>query len=165
VHEPDDNAHVTSDEPAFEAFTVPDAPTSNAETSTKTVGVSSDVTSSDDDTPESLSLLRSGTPNAGDSVSITIAFAPAMLLVPDGKVVELIGFPTVSSTVPMTKFKTVRSAEFSPAAMVYVPTRDVPADAAVRVTVAPVSSVTTIVFPDCTSSLVVAVILTDCDAR
>lgn len=62
MHEPDDNAHVTSDEPAFEAFTVPDAPTSNAETSTKTVGVSSDVTSSDDDTPESLPDSKSGTP-------------------------------------------------------------------------------------------------------
>jgi len=75
VHEPDDNAHVTSDEPAFEAFTVPDAPTSNAETSTETVGVSSDVTSSDDDTPESLPDSKSGTPIPTGSAESTVMVA------------------------------------------------------------------------------------------
>jgi hypothetical protein len=48
----------------------------------------------------------------GAVVSMTIAFAPAMLLAPDGTVVDVIALPTVSATVPIVKLETVRSAEF-----------------------------------------------------
>jgi hypothetical protein len=54
----------------------------------------------------------------GADVSMTIAFDPAMLLVPDGTVVDVIALPAVSATVPMVKLDTVRSAEFCAAATV-----------------------------------------------
>ena len=47
----------------------------------------------------------------------------------------------------------------------YVPESVVPADAAVSVTVPPISSVTVNEFPDCTASLIVAVTFTDWPAR
>lgn len=99
----------------------------------------------------------------GAVVSITIALAPAMLLTPLGTVVEVIALPAVSATVPIVKLATVRSEVVSPADTVYVPVSEVPADAAVRVTVAsvtPVSSVTVSVLPLWTASEVVAVMLT-----
>lgn len=163
---PPTSVHVTFDDPALVAFTVPVAAPSSAVTETLIVGVLSEVMSSDDDAPVSLDASRSGTPiDVGAVVSITIALAPAMLFVPEGTVVDVIALPAVSATVPIVKLATVKSAEFCPAATVYVPVREVPADAAVRVTVAPVSSVTIIVLPDCTLSLVVAVMFTDCVAR
>jgi hypothetical protein len=54
----------------------------------------------------------------GAVVSITIAFAPAMLFVPVGTVVDVIALPAVSATVPIVKLDTVRSAEFCAAATV-----------------------------------------------
>ena len=95
----------------------------------------------------------------GAVVSITIALAPAMLLAPDGTVVDDIALPTVSATVPIVKLETVRSNDVCDAPTVYVPVSDVPADAAVSSTVAPVSSVTVSVLPDRIASLVVAVML------
>ena len=50
----------------------------------------------------------------GTTPSITIAFAPAILLAPDGTVVEVIALPAVSRTVPMVKLATVRSDVVSP---------------------------------------------------
>jgi hypothetical protein len=50
----------------------------------------------------------------GTTPSITMAFAPAMLLAPDGTVVEVIALPAVSRTVPMVKLATVRSDVVSP---------------------------------------------------
>ena len=96
----------------------------------------------------------------GTTPSITMAFAPATLLVPLGTVVEVIAFPAVSSTVPIVKLETVKSEEDCPDATVYVPVSEVPADAAVSVTVAPVLSVTVRVFPDRIASLVVAEMFT-----
>jgi hypothetical protein len=95
----------------------------------------------------------------GAVVSITIALAPAMLLAPDGTVVDDIALPTVSATVPIMKLETVRSDDVCDAPTVYVPVSDVPADAAVSSTVAPVSNVTVSVLPDRIASLVVAVML------
>ena len=95
----------------------------------------------------------------GAVVSMTIALAPAMLLVPVGTVVDDIALPAVSRTVPIVKLDTVRSSELSEAPTVYVPVKVVPADAAVRVTVAPVSSVATTVFPERIASFAVAVML------
>lgn len=119
VHEPDESVHVTSDEPAFDALTVPVAPASNAVTTTVRVGVVSDVLSSVLDTPESLAASRFGTPIAlGAVVSTTIWLEPAMLLVPVGRVVEVIALPAVSATVPIVKLETVKSAEVWPAATV-----------------------------------------------
>jgi len=91
--------------------------------------------------------------------SITIADAPAMLLDPLGTVVAVMALPAVSSTVPIVNEDTVRSDEVCDAPTVYVPVKLVPAEAAVSVTVAPVSNVAVMVFPDCTASLVVAVML------
>jgi hypothetical protein len=96
----------------------------------------------------------------GTTPSITMAFEPAMLLVPLGTVVEVIALPAVSSTVPIVKLETVKSEEDCPDATVYVPVSEVPADAAVSVTVAPVLSVTVMVFPDRIASLVVAEMFT-----
>jgi hypothetical protein len=93
----------------------------------------------------------------GADVSMTIAFDPAMLLVPDGTVVDVIALPAESATVPIVKLDTVRSDDVCDAPTVYVPVSDVPADAAVNSTVAPVSSVTVSVLPDWIASLVVAV--------
>jgi hypothetical protein len=45
----------------------------------------------------------------GAVVSITIALAPAILLAPDGTVVDVIALPAVSATVPIVKLETVRS--------------------------------------------------------
>jgi hypothetical protein len=84
----------------------------------------------------------------GAVVSITIAFAPAMLFTPVGTVVDVIALPAVSATVPIVKLDTVKSAEFCADATVYVPVSVVPADTAVSGTVAPVSSVTVSVLPD-----------------
>jgi hypothetical protein len=166
VHTPATRVHVTFDEPTLVALTVPVAPTSSAVTETLIVGVLSVVTLSDDDTPVSLDESRFGTPIAtGAVVSITIALAPATLLASNGTVVDVIALPTVSATEPTVKLETFKSAELWPAETVYVPVSEVPADAAVSVTVAPVSSVTVSVFPDCTLSLVVAVMFTDCVAR
>ena len=95
----------------------------------------------------------------GAVVSITIALEPAMLFRPDGTVVDVIALPAVSATVPIVKLETVRSAEFCPAATVYVPVSVVPADAAVSTTASPVSSVAVIVLPDWIASLAVAVTL------
>ena len=50
----------------------------------------------------------------GAVVSMTIAYEPAMLLVPVGTDVDVIALPAVSRTVPMVKLETVRSLEFSP---------------------------------------------------
>jgi hypothetical protein len=47
----------------------------------------------------------------GTTPSITIAFAPPMLLVPLGTVVEVIALPAVSSTVPMVNDETVKSED------------------------------------------------------
>lgn len=119
VHEPDESVHVKSDEPAFDALTVPVAPASNAVTTTVRVGVVSDVLSSVLDTPESLDASRFGTPIAlGAVVSMTIWLAPAMLLAPVGRVVEVMALPAVSATVPIVKLETVKSAEVWPAATV-----------------------------------------------
>jgi hypothetical protein len=96
----------------------------------------------------------------GTTPSITIALAPAMLLVPLGTVVEVIALPAVSSTVPTVKLETVRSEDDCPDVTVYVPVSEVPADAAVNVTVVPVLSVTVRVFPDPIASLVVAEMFT-----
>ena len=96
----------------------------------------------------------------GATPSITIALAPAMLLVPLGTVVEVIALPAVSSTVPIVKLETVRSEDDCPDVTVYVPVSEVPADAAVNVTVVPVLSVTVMVFPDLIASLVVAEMFT-----
>jgi hypothetical protein len=95
----------------------------------------------------------------GAVVSTTIALAPAMLLAPDGTVVDVIALPAVSATVPIVKLDTVKSADVWLLATVYVPDSVVPADAAVNNTVAPVSSVAVIVLPDWIASLVVAVML------
>ena len=84
----------------------------------------------------------------GKMPSITRAFEPAILLAPVGTVVEVIALPAVSATVPIVNDVTVKSDDELPEATVYVPVNDVPADAAVNVTVAPVSSVTVMVFPD-----------------
>jgi len=54
----------------------------------------------------------------GAVVSMTIAFAPAMLFVPVGTVVDVIALPAASATVPIAKLDTVRSAEFCAAATV-----------------------------------------------
>jgi len=113
---PEFSVHVTSDEPALVAFTVPVAPASSAVTDTLIVGVLSVVISSVDDAPVSLDVSRSGNPIAtGAVVSITIAFAPAMLSLPDGTAVDVIVLPAVSATVPIMKLDTVRSLVVSPA--------------------------------------------------
>jgi hypothetical protein len=54
----------------------------------------------------------------GSVASITIACEPAMLLAPAGTVVDVIALPTVSSTVPIVKLDTDKSAETSPACTV-----------------------------------------------
>jgi hypothetical protein len=48
----------------------------------------------------------------GAVVSTTIAFAPAILLAPDGTVVDVIALPAVSASVPIVKLDTVKSDEF-----------------------------------------------------
>ena len=50
----------------------------------------------------------------GTTPSMTIAFAPAMLLAPLGTVVAVIALPAVSATVPMVKLETVKSEVVSP---------------------------------------------------
>ena len=84
----------------------------------------------------------------GAAVSIIIALAPAILFDPVGTVVDVIAFPAVSATVPIVNELTVKSDDVSPACTVYVPVKLVPAEAAVNITVRPVSSVTVSVFPD-----------------
>ena len=110
---------LTSADPALVALIVPVAPASSAVTSTVNVGVVSLVLSSVFDTPESLDTSRFGTPIAlGAVVSMTIWLAPAMLLAPVGRVVEVMALPAVSATVPIVKLETVKSAEVWPAATV-----------------------------------------------
>jgi hypothetical protein len=92
----------------------------------------------------------------GTTPSITIAFAPPMLLVPLGTVVEVMALPAASSTMPIVNEDTVRSDVELPEATVYVPDKVVPADAAVKGTVAPEFIVTEMVLPDRIASLVVA---------
>ena len=119
VHTPATNVHVTFDDPALVAFTVPVAPTSSAVTDTLIVGVLSVVMSSVDDAPVSLDASRSGVPiAAGAVVSITIALAPPMLSVPVGTAVDVIALPTVSATVTIVKLETVKSDELWPVATV-----------------------------------------------
>ncbi len=96
----------------------------------------------------------------GTTPSITMAFAPPMLLEPLGTDVEVMALPAVSRTVPIVKLETVKSEDDCPEETVYVPVSEVPADAAVSVTVAPVLSVTAMVFPDLIASLVVAEMFT-----
>lgn len=50
----------------------------------------------------------------GTTPSMTIAFAPAMLLAPLGTVVAVIALPAVSAIVPMVKLETVKSEVVSP---------------------------------------------------
>lgn len=95
----------------------------------------------------------------GKMPSTTKAFEPARLLAPLGTVVDVIALPAASRTVPIVNDETVKSDDELPEATVYVPVKDVPAEAAVNTTVVPVSSVTVNVFPDCTASLAVAVML------
>jgi uncharacterized protein YbaR (Trm112 family) len=74
-------------------------------------------------------------------------------------VVEVIVLPAVSRIVPIVKLETVKSEDDCPDATVYVPVKVVPAEAAIKGTVAPELSVTVIVFPDWIDSLVVAEML------
>jgi hypothetical protein len=100
----------------------------------------------------------------GTTPSITMAFAPAILLAPLGTVVAVIALPAASATVPIVKLETVKSEVVSPDCTVYVPVSDVSADAAVSNTVrsvVPVSRVTVSEFPDRIASLVVATMLID----
>jgi hypothetical protein len=60
----------------------------------------------------------------GTTPSITIALAPAILLVPLGTVVEVMALPASSTTVPIVKLDTVRSEDDCPDAIVYVPVSD-----------------------------------------
>ena len=96
----------------------------------------------------------------GEAVSIVMSFAPPMLFVPVGSVVDVIAFPAVSRTVPMVKLETVRSAAVSPASTVYVPENVWPADTAVSVTVLPLFRVAEMVLPARTDSEAVAVTFT-----
>jgi hypothetical protein len=96
----------------------------------------------------------------GTTPSITIAFVAAILLALLGIVVDVIALPAVSSTVPIVKLETVKSEDDCPDETVYVPVSEVPADAAVSVTVAPVLSVTVMVLPDRIASLVDAEMFT-----
>jgi hypothetical protein len=100
----------------------------------------------------------------GTTPSITIAFAPAMLFVPLGTVVEVIALPAVSPTETIVNDSTERSEVTSPLCTVYVPVSEVPAAPAVSETVLsmlPVSSVTVSELPDRIASLVVATMLID----
>jgi hypothetical protein len=84
----------------------------------------------------------------GTTPSTTKAFTSAILFAPLGTVVEVIALPAVSRIVPIVKLETVKSEDDCPTPTVYVPDSEVPADAVVNVTVAPVSSVTVSVLPD-----------------
>jgi hypothetical protein len=95
--------------------------------------------------PELTEIGFAATVMVGTTPSITIALAPAILFVPLGTVVDVIALPAVSSTVPIVKLETVKSEDDCPDATVYVPVSEVPADAAVNGTVAPVLSVTVMV--------------------
>jgi len=98
--------------------------------------------------PEFTELGFALTVTVGTTPSITIAFAPPILLEPLGTVVEVIALPAVSRTVPMVNEDTVRSEVELPEATVYVPVNVVPADAAVSVTEVPVFSVIEMVLPN-----------------
>jgi hypothetical protein len=127
---------------------------SNVDVASLAVNVTVDVP------PEFTEIGFALTVIVGTTPSITIAFAPAMLFEPLGTVVEVMALPAVSSTVPMVKLETVKSEDDCPDETVYVPASEVPADAAVNVTVVPVLSVTVMVFPDLIASLVVAEMFT-----
>ena len=115
MHEPDDSVQVTSDDPVFEALTMPVAPISSAEITTVNEGVVSLVMSSVPETPVSLAASRFGAPIAIATVSITIALAPATLLSPNGTVLDVMALPAVSATVPTVKPETFKSGELWPA--------------------------------------------------
>jgi hypothetical protein len=127
---------------------------SNVDVASLAVNVTVDVP------PEFTEIGFALTVIVGTTPSITIAFAPAMLFEPLGTVDEVMVLPAVSSTVPMVKLETVKSEVVCPDETVYVPVSEVPADAAVNVTVVPVLSVTVMVFPDLIASLVVAEMFT-----
>ena len=95
----------------------------------------------------------------GASASTRSVFDVAMLVA--GKVVDPIALPAASTAVPTVKLATVSAEAASLACTVYVPVKDVPADAAVSVTVRAgvVFNVAVIVPPDWTASPVVAVTL------
>ena len=97
----------------------------------------------------------------GAVVSITTAVPVPIELFPVGRVVEVIELPAVSRTVPMENAVTVRSVELIPLVTVYVPVKVVPAVAAVRRSVSPVSNVTVSVLPMRMASFAVAVIVSD----
>jgi hypothetical protein len=127
---------------------------SNVDVASLAVNVTVDVP------PEFTELGFALTVMVGKTPSITIAFAPPMLLELLGTVDEVMVLPAVSSTVPIVKLETVKSEVVCPDETVYVPVSKVPADAAVNVTVIPVLSVTVMVFPDLIASLVVAEMFT-----
>ena len=103
MHTPATNVHVTFDEPAFVAFTVPVAPTSSNVSATLIVGVLSVVMLSVAEAPVSLEASRFGTPMAtGAVVSTTIAlFAPSEFAAPGEARVSVAEFPTLSAIVPL----------------------------------------------------------------
>jgi hypothetical protein len=114
--------------------------------------------------PEFTELGFALTVTVGTTPSITIAFAPAILLAPLGTVVEVIALPAVSLTETIVNDSTERSEVTSPLCTVYVPVSEVPAAPAVSETVLstlPVSSVTVSELPDRIASLVVATMLID----
>ncbi len=75
------------------------------------------VMSSVDDVPVSLVESRSGSPIAtGATVSMMIDLEFATFVA--GRVTDVIAFPAESTTVPIAKLATVRSAEFCPDATV-----------------------------------------------
>jgi hypothetical protein len=129
---------------------------SNVDVASLAVNVTVDVP------PEFTEIGVALTVMVGTTPSITIAFAPAILLAPLGTVVEVIALPAVSLTETIVNDSTERSEVTSPFCTVYVPVSDVPAEAAVNTTVlstVPVSNVTVMVLPDRIGSLVVAEIL------
>jgi hypothetical protein len=129
---------------------------SNVDVASLAVNVTVDVP------PEFTEIGFALTVMVGTTPSITIAFAPAILLAPLGTVVEVIALPAVSLTETIVNDSTERSEVTSPFCTVYVPVSDVPAVSAVSETVLstlPVSRVTVSELPDRIASLVVAAIL------
>jgi hypothetical protein len=105
VQTPATSVHVTFDEPAFVAFTVPVAPTSSAVTDTLIVGVLSVVMLSILEAPVSLEESRSGTPIAtGEVVSMmSDLLLPRELSVPGAASVSTALFWALSTIVPPFK--------------------------------------------------------------
>jgi hypothetical protein len=109
--------------------------------------------------PEAIVITNGVICIVGTTPSTINALFWAILLAPLGTVVEVIVLPAVSRIVPIVKLETVKSEDDCPDATVYVPVKVVPAEAAIKGTVAPELSVTVIVFPDWIDSLVVAEML------